>query len=69
MTVSVKTAVVGATGYAGAELTRLLQLALNKGAKIVKGTEMFLRQAAIQFQAFTGKEPPVEEFRRVLSSQ
>jgi len=48
------------------EMTKLLQLAASKGAKIVKGTEMFVRQAAAQFKAFTGKEAPVEEFRRVL---
>ena len=51
------------------DMTRLLQLAQSKGCKIVKGREMFLRQAAIQFQAFTGKEPPMEEFRRVLGTE
>jgi 3-dehydroquinate dehydratase / shikimate dehydrogenase len=51
------------------EMTRFLQLAQAKGAKVVKGTEMFLRQAAIQFQAFTGRDAPVEEFRRVLAPQ
>ncbi len=50
------------------ELTKLLQLALCKGAKIVKGKEMFIRQAAAQFKAFTGKEAPVEEFRRVMDA-
>lgn len=48
------------------EMTTLLKLALNKGAKVVKGTEMFIRQAAAQFKAFTGKEAPVEEFRRAM---
>jgi len=47
-------------------MTKLLQLAQSKGAKIVKGIEMFVRQAAAQFKAFTGKDAPVEEFRRVL---
>jgi 3-dehydroquinate dehydratase/shikimate dehydrogenase len=49
------------------ELTRLLKLAESKGAKIVKGTEMFVRQAAAQFKAFTGKEAPVEEFWKAMT--
>jgi 3-dehydroquinate dehydratase / shikimate dehydrogenase len=49
------------------DLTMLLKLALRKGAKVVKGQEMFVRQAAAQFKAFTGKEAPVEEFKRVMA--
>jgi 3-dehydroquinate dehydratase/shikimate dehydrogenase len=49
------------------ELTMFLKLALRKNAKIVKGTEMFVRQAAAQFKAFNGKDAPIEEFRRVLN--
>ncbi|HVT79837.1 MAG TPA: shikimate dehydrogenase, partial [Phycisphaerae bacterium] len=49
------------------EMTRLLKLAESKGAKIVKGTEMFVRQAAAQFKAFTGKEAPVEEFWKAMT--
>jgi 3-dehydroquinate dehydratase/shikimate dehydrogenase len=49
------------------EMTRLLRLAESKGAKIVKGTEMFVRQAAAQFKAFTGKDAPVETFRQAMS--
>jgi len=50
-------------------MTRLLKLAESKGARIVKGNEMFIRQAAAQFKAFTGKDAPVEEFRAVLQNQ
>ena len=46
--------------------TTFLKLAKKKGAKMVPGTEMFVRQAAIQFKEFTGKEAPVDLFRQVL---
>ena len=46
--------------------TKLLKLAEKKGARMVTGLEMFVRQAAIQFAAFTGKAAPVDLFRRVL---
>jgi 3-dehydroquinate dehydratase/shikimate dehydrogenase len=47
-------------------MTKLLKEAKAKGAKIVVGTEMFVRQAAVQFEAFTGKVAPVEVFRKVM---
>jgi 3-dehydroquinate dehydratase/shikimate dehydrogenase len=50
------------------QMTRLLKQARQAGAKIVPGTEMFVRQAAAQFDAFTGKAAPVDVFRQVLSS-
>ena len=46
--------------------TQLLQLAEKKGATIITGLEMFVRQAAIQFRAFTGQEAPADLFRKVL---
>jgi 3-dehydroquinate dehydratase/shikimate dehydrogenase len=46
--------------------TAFLKLAKKKGAKTIPGTEMFVRQAAIQFREFTGKEAPVDIFRDVL---
>ncbi|MGN6368086.1 MAG: shikimate dehydrogenase [Phycisphaerae bacterium] len=46
--------------------TAFLKLAKRKNAKTVVGTEMFVRQAAIQFREFTGKEAPVDLFRKVL---
>ncbi|HEY4330295.1 MAG TPA: type I 3-dehydroquinate dehydratase, partial [Phycisphaerae bacterium] len=48
------------------DMTKLLKLAESKGAKIVKGKEMFIRQAAVQFKAFTGKDAPLEVFRQVM---
>lgn len=49
-------------------ITRLLKMAQDKGAKTVRGTEMFIRQAAAQFQAFTGKPAPLDTFRAVLAA-
>jgi 3-dehydroquinate dehydratase/shikimate dehydrogenase len=48
--------------------TRLLKLAEKKGAKIVPGVEMFVRQAAIQFKEWTGKEADTALFREVLTA-
>ncbi len=46
--------------------TRLLQLAARKGARTVTGLEMFVRQAATQFEHFTGHTAPIETFRTVM---
>ncbi len=46
--------------------TKLIQLAEKRGAKIVLGTEMFVRQAAVQFKEFTGLDADVGLFRRVM---
>jgi shikimate 5-dehydrogenase len=35
---------------------------------VVKGTEMFLRQAGAQFKLFTGKDPDLALMRRVLAA-
>jgi 3-dehydroquinate dehydratase/shikimate dehydrogenase len=47
-------------------MTKLLKTAQQKGAKIIPGTEMFVRQAAIQFERFTGKPAPLELFRKTM---
>jgi 3-dehydroquinate dehydratase/shikimate dehydrogenase len=47
--------------------TRLLRQAEKKGARIVTGVEMFIRQAAVQFREFTGTEPPVQVFRETMA--
>ncbi|MCL2647193.1 MAG: type I 3-dehydroquinate dehydratase [Phycisphaerales bacterium] len=49
-------------------MTKLLKQARKQGATIVTGNEMFVRQAAIQFQAFTGKSAPLDVFRKVLAT-
>ena len=49
--------------------TKLLQQAKAAGAKTVGGVEMFVRQAARQFEAWTGKPAPLDIFRRVVESR
>jgi 3-dehydroquinate dehydratase / shikimate dehydrogenase len=46
--------------------TKLLQLAASKGALTISGLEMFVRQAATQFQHFTGQPAPMDIFRNVV---
>ena len=46
--------------------TKLLEQAQAAGAKTVGGVEMFVRQAAGQFEAWTGKSAPTALMRRVI---
>ncbi len=46
--------------------TKLLADAKSRGLVAISGIEMFINQAALQFQYFTGKEAPVAVMRRVL---
>lgn len=48
------------------ESTMMLKLASERGCKVVTGVEMFVRQAARQFQLYTGREAPLEVMREVL---
>ena len=47
-------------------VTPLLHFAKQKGCAIINGSEMFLSQAAMQFELFTGVRPPLEEMRKFL---
>jgi 3-dehydroquinate dehydratase/shikimate dehydrogenase len=47
--------------------TRLVQLARARGAQIIPGLEMFVHQAARQFEIWTGKPAPWDEMLRVVS--
>jgi 3-dehydroquinate dehydratase/shikimate dehydrogenase len=47
--------------------TRLLQLAKERGAQVIAGSEMFVHQAARQFEIWTGKPAPREEMLRIVS--
>jgi 3-dehydroquinate dehydratase/shikimate dehydrogenase len=49
--------------------TRLLRQARDAGAKTIGGVEMFVRQAALQFEAWTGKNPPTDLMRRVVETR
>jgi 3-dehydroquinate dehydratase/shikimate dehydrogenase len=49
--------------------TKLLEQAEAAGAKTIGGVEMFVRQAAGQFQAWTGKEAPTKVMREVIEKR
>ena len=46
--------------------TRLLADAKSRGLQAISGVHMFVNQAALQFEHFTGVEAPVEVMRRVV---
>jgi 3-dehydroquinate dehydratase/shikimate dehydrogenase len=47
--------------------TRLMKLARARGAEIIPGIEMFVHQAARQFEIWTGKPAPWDEMLRVVN--
>jgi 3-dehydroquinate dehydratase/shikimate dehydrogenase len=48
------------------EQTLLVKDARARGCHVITGVEMFVRQAALQFRQFTGKEAPVELMTKVV---
>jgi shikimate dehydrogenase len=46
--------------------TRLLADARSRGLTVISGVEMFINQAVLQFERFTGMAAPVEVMRRVV---
>jgi len=48
------------------ENTMLIREARQRGCRIITGVEMFVRQAAKQFELFTGEVPPIEKMRDIL---
>ena len=46
--------------------TKLLKLAKERGAQVIPGIEMFVHQAARQFEIWTGKPAPFDEMLRVV---
>lgn len=46
--------------------TRMLRDATSKGCRVISGVEMFINQAALQFERFTGESAPVEVMRQVV---
>jgi 3-dehydroquinate dehydratase / shikimate dehydrogenase len=46
--------------------TKLIQLAKARGAEVIPGIEMFVHQAARQFEIWTGKPAPWDEMLRVV---
>ena len=47
--------------------TRLLKLAKERGAEVIAGSEMFVHQAARQFEIWTGKPAPREDMLRIVN--
>jgi 3-dehydroquinate dehydratase / shikimate dehydrogenase len=47
--------------------TKLLQLAKERGAETIAGSEMFVHQAARQFEIWTGKPAPREDMLRIVN--
>ena len=47
--------------------TRLMKLAKERGAQVIPGIEMFVHQAARQFEIWTGKPAPWDEMLRVVT--
>ena len=46
--------------------TKLLAEARSRGLKTISGVDMFINQAILQFERFTGVDAPVEVMRRVV---
>lgn len=46
--------------------TKLLTEAKSRGLKVIAGIEMFINQAVLQFERFTGVDAPVEVMRQVV---
>ncbi|MGA8152774.1 MAG: shikimate dehydrogenase [Terriglobales bacterium] len=47
--------------------TRLIKMAKAAGVEVIPGVEMFVQQAARQFEIWTGKPAPADEMMRVVS--
>ncbi len=48
------------------ENTLLVREARSRGCHVVTGVDMFVRQAAVQFERFTGISPPIDQMREIL---
>ena len=46
--------------------TKLVSEARSRGLKVIRGVDMFVNQAVLQFERFTGVDAPVEVMRRVV---
>jgi len=49
--------------------TPLIEMAELRGAQVILGVDLFLRQAALQFESWTGEYAPIDEFTRVLKAR
>jgi shikimate dehydrogenase len=49
--------------------TLLLKEAAALGCRVVEGMEMFLGQAMVQFESWTGQRAPAEVMRKVIEAR
>ena len=49
--------------------TRLLTDARHAGCRTIRGLDMFLHQAAAQFELWTGQPAPLPVMRRIVESR
>jgi len=47
-------------------MTKLLKDAKANGCKVINGVEMFINQAAAQFELFTGRKAPIGVMRAIM---
>ena len=52
----------------GAEPTELVRWAESRGARVIDGLEILVRQGARSLERWTGRRAPVEAMRRAVSS-
>jgi 3-dehydroquinate dehydratase/shikimate dehydrogenase len=48
--------------------TRLIEIARSRGLQVIPGIEMFVQQAARQFEIWTGKPAPADEMLRAVAA-
>jgi len=48
------------------ETTLLIREARSRGCHVITGVDMFVRQAARQFELWTGRTPPVDQMREIM---
>jgi 3-dehydroquinate dehydratase/shikimate dehydrogenase len=49
------------------ENTMMVKLARERGCKVVSGSDMFIRQAEVQFKLYTGRDAPVDVMHDALT--
>jgi shikimate 5-dehydrogenase len=49
--------------------TLLVAQAAERGCRVVEGMEMFLGQAMVQFELWTGQKAPAEVMRKVIEAR
>jgi shikimate dehydrogenase len=47
----------------------LIEQASERGCRVVEGMEMFLGQAMVQFESWTGQRAPAEVMRKVIEAR